>query len=551
MSFTGLKTHKLKLSLLGLFLIALSSTAFRAPDIYFEIQRAFSIWSDVFTEISLRYVDEVDPAFLMRTGIDAMLQTLDPYTVLIDESETRELDLITRGTYAGVGLEVRRKDGFFTVIHVMEGYSAFKAGIRPGDIIVAIDDFRLDELAPDEVNTLMLGDAGSEVSLLIQTPDKQQPREVKLLRERIVVGNISFADWIDQDMGLAYIHLSRFSPRAASDIADKIQEYQQENALKALILDMRNNPGGLLNEAVEIVDLFVEADIEVVRINGRVMEMNESYKTSNDVLFDGPLFILQNESSASASEVVAGSLQDLDRAIIVGQPSYGKGLVQIIRQLSYNTSLKITTSKYLLPSGRSIQSIDYGRDYDGYTMKMDTIRNDFQTKNGRLVQDGKGIDPDILLEEPSYGSFAEAILRQDHLFDFANEYVSELDSTATIDESDIMKQFEAYLKRIDFDFETQAEQYYALMRDELTASGISLSSDLDLALNTELSSQTRSLYEFDKKEIARLLILSVTERLKGDKVRVKRSLELDEWINTVKEWAQNPSQYTNLLQGKI
>lgn len=549
--FTSLRKHKFKASLIGLFLLAMSSTAFRAPDIYFEIQRGFAIWSDVFTEVSLRYVDEVDPAFLVRTGIDAMLQTLDPYTVLIDESETRELDLITRGTYAGVGLEVRKKDGLFTVIHVMEGYSAFKAGIRPGDHILAIDGFVLTDLAPDEVNTLMLGDAGSEITLTIQTPDGEQSSEIKLIRERIVVGNISYADWVDADLGLGYIHLSRFSPRAASDIAEKIQDFQKGDSLKALILDMRNNPGGLLNEAVGIVDLFVEEGIEVVSISGRVTEMNESYKTENDVLFEGPLFILQNEGSASASEVVAGALQDLDRALILGQPSYGKGLVQIIRSLSYNTSLKITTSKYLLPSGRSIQSIDYGRDYKGFTAQTDSIRNAFKTKNGRLVRDGKGIDPDILLEEPEYGSYAEALLRQDHIFDFANAYSNELNATSALEEDQILNAFKAYLKKVDFDYDTDAEELYTLLKEELLKSNIEVNSELESAIKDNLLKQSSNLFEEDQKVINRLLILSITERLKGDKARDRKNLELDEWVKEVTNWVKDPSKYKAELLGKV
>jgi carboxyl-terminal processing protease len=539
-----------KLALLAIAVICLLSiSAFRKSDVYFEIQRAFSIWSDVFNEISIRYVDEVDPAFLAKTGIDAMLEALDPYTVLIDESESRELDLITRGTYAGIGVEVRKIDGLLTVVHVIEGYPAFKAAIRPGDVISEIDGVSLKGLSPDEANTLMLGDVGSEIALTVIRGDSEI-REVSLVRERIVVGNISYASWIDQSAGLGYLHLSRFAPQAAADVKEEMTKFMQEDSLKAIIIDLRNNPGGLLSEAVNIVDLFVPKDVEVVSVKGRMLEMNEAYRTQSDVFFKGPVFILQNEGSASASEIVAGALQDLDRAVILGTSSYGKGLVQIIRPLSYNTSLKMTTAKYLLPSGRSIQSIDYGRSDAGYTAVKDSTRNKFFTSAGRTVQDGKGIDPDISLDELNYGLYVEELLIGDYIFDFSNQYAKQIDSTSVLNMQNVMTDFKAYLDEQDFTFEGPSQAYLVALKESIEKQNVSLSKVTETELATIALKESVFYYQQDFDVIQRLIELELVERVYGEKKRYKRTLEMDKWILAIQSLIKTPNRIDQYLNGQ-
>lgn len=528
----------------------LSLSAFQKSDVYFEIQRAFSIWSDVFNEISIRYVDDVDPAFLAKTGIDAMLEALDPYTVLIDESESRELDLITRGTYAGIGVEVRKIDGSLTVVHVVEGYPAFKAAIRPGDIITEIDGVSLKGLSPDEANTLMLGDVGSTIILTIDKGDGEEASQISLVRERIVVGNVSYASWIDQSKGLGYLHLSRFAPQAAADVKAEMVKFMKEDSLKALILDLRNNPGGLLNEAVGIVDLFVPEGQEVVSVSGRMLEMNESYKTQSPVFFKGAVFILQNEGSASASEIVAGALQDLDRAVILGTSSYGKGLVQIIRPLSYNTSLKMTTAKYLLPSGRSIQSIDYGRSESGYTASVDSTRNRFSTKAGRIVQDGKGIDPDVNLDELKYGIFVEDLLIGEYIFDFSNQYASKIDTTDALNMKQVMEDFKVYLEKNNFSFEGPSESYLKAFKESIASQNVALSAAAEQELKTISAKEYVYYYQEDAAVIERLIELELIERVYGENKRNKRTLEMDKWILAIESLLKTPNRIDQYLNGQ-
>lgn len=528
----------------------LSISAFKKSDVYFEIQRAFSIWSDVFNEISIRYVDDVDPAFLAKTGIDAMLEALDPYTVLIDESESRELDLITRGTYAGIGVEVRKIDGSLTVVHVVEGYPAFKAAIRPGDIITEIDGVSLKGLSPDEANTLMLGDVGSTIILTIDKGDGEEASQISLVRERIVVGNVSYASWIDQSKGLGYLHLSRFAPQAAADVKAEMVKFMEEDSLKAIILDLRNNPGGLLNEAVGIVDLFVPEGQEVVSVSGRMLEMNESYKTQSPVFFKGAVFILQNEGSASASEIVAGALQDLDRAVILGTSSYGKGLVQIIRPLSYNTSLKMTTAKYLLPSGRSIQSIDYGRSESGYTASVDSTRNRFSTKAGRMVQDGKGIDPDVNLDELKYGIFVEDLLIGEYIFDFSNQYASKMDTTDALNMKQVMEDFKVYLEKNNFSFEGPSESYLKAFKESIASQNVALSAAAEQELKTISAKEYVYYYQEDAAVIERLIELELIERVYGENKRNKRTLEMDKWILAIESLLKTPNRIDQYLNGQ-
>lgn len=531
-------------------LLAMSSLAYQASDIYFEIQRGFTVWSDVIREVSLRYVDEVDPAFLTKVGIDAMLKTLDPYTVLIDESASRELDIITKGTYAGVGLEVRRRDGSFIVYQVQEGYPAFKAGIRPGDEILEIDGVPLSGLSVEDANSLMLGDAGSVLTLKILHGKDGQTERLELERERISLGNIGYSDWLNKQQGVGYIQLTRFAPQAAADIRQKIEAFSQGDSLKLLILDFRNNPGGLLNEAVDIVDLFVEAGIDVVSTDGRLSEMNDRYTTDEDIAYAGPLVILQNSSSASASEVVAGALQDLDRAVVIGERSYGKGLVQIIRPLSYDNSLKITVSRYLLPSGRSIQRISYDRNEGGFTQQEDSTRQAFQTKSGRKVLDGRGIDPDIQLSRRIESDFLNKLLREDHIFDFANDWVENKKRLADDIQDQLLVDFESYLEQQDFSFETESDYIYKQLIASLEQEGVSVGAQSGLQqMQRLLETQKEQQVESDQKELGRILELEVIERIKGSEQRKARSLMLDILVDKAIEVGLNAEQYQAVLEG--
>lgn len=431
------------------------SVAFtQAGDLFFQIKKQLTIFSDAYKEVATLYVEEVSPEKMMRTGLDAMLRELDPYTVFIAEGEQQQMEIISTGSYGGVGIDAGYRGDNIVVIAPIEGYPADRAGIRPGDIILKVNEVSVAGISPEEVQQLTIGDPGSKVSFTIERAGIDEPLLFELERERIEVRNIEYSGRFDDYENLGYIKLTRFGQRSAEEIREKLLEFQADG-LNGLILDLRNNPGGLLNEAVDIVDKFIEPGVTVVETKGRIENENNTYVSDEPAVFDDlPIIVLMNEGSASASEVVAGALQDLDRAVILGETSFGKGLVQTVRPLSYNTSLKLTISQYFTPSGRSIQSIDYssGNGADGRQI-ADSLRRAFTTKNGRTVYDGFGIEPDITVNEEQLSRLQLALLQQNSFFFFVADYIAR---NGEKEPEEMYNLFIEYLDQENFDYETRA-----------------------------------------------------------------------------------------------
>ncbi|REL33367.1 S41 family peptidase [Rhodohalobacter sp. SW132] len=444
--------------LITIFLI--SSLAFvRQGDLYFQIKKQLTIFGDVYKEVATMYVEEVSPERIMRSGVNAMLRELDPYTVFIDEGEQQQMEIISQGTYGGIGLDAGFRGDQIVVIAPLEGYPAERAGIRSGDVILSINEVAVEGMNPDEVQQLTIGDAGTEVSLTIRRSGIEEPIRFDLVRERIEVKNIEYSGLIEGHENLAYLQLTRFGQRSAEEIREKLLGFKDQGSLDGLILDLRNNPGGLLNEAVEIVDKFVEPGVTVVETKGRMANQNTVFVTDEPAVFeDLPIVVLMNRGSASASEVVAGALQDLDRAVVVGQTSFGKGLVQTVRPLSYNTSLKITISQYYIPSGRSIQSVDYAGE-NGIEGRQipDSLRRAFTTKNGRTVYDGLGIEPDIKVDEGEDSRARVALLQNNKFFFFTADYIAEHGEDE--EPEDAYEKFLDYLERENFSYQLSADQH--------------------------------------------------------------------------------------------
>ena len=460
---------------LTIVVVALFFVAASKNDVFFEIKKNFTIFSEVFSEVSLRYVDEVDPGKLVQTGINAMLEVLDPYTVLIDESKNQEIDIITTGKYAGVGLEVGIRRGEVVVIAPIEGYSAEKKGVKSGDTILKINGIEVKDLSEQEMESQLYGEPGSQISLTVKRTGIQKPLEFELTRERIDVKSVPYSGFIDKPNGIAYIQLSQFSQQCALEVREALIALKEEQEIKGLVFDVRNNPGGLLDEAVSILDLFLPAGVEVVRIKGRLQENNQAFFTREPALFsDTKLIVLQNNGSASASEILAGALQDLDRALIMGETSYGKGLVQTIRPIAYNNALKITSSRYYIPSGRSIQSLKYSHlDRNDVSSVPDSIRQAFKTKHGRTVFDGIGIEPDVEVEEREFELVEVALLKDSYYFYFANEYVAKHDGILEKDISTkVFTDFKKYLKDQDFSYENSKDQSLKYLKGQLADSKV-------------------------------------------------------------------------------
>lgn len=517
-------------------------------DTFFLIKKNFTLFSEVIQEVNSRYVDETDPEKLIRHGISSMLELLDPYTVLIEE-DNQTLAILTTGRYAGVGIEVGARGGRLVVIAPTEGYSAFQKGVRAGDTIIRVDGISVVGMTLEDLDSLIRGEPGTLLVLTVERAGFDQPIEFELIRENIEIKNISFSGFVDADSTIGIVTLSRFGQGASSELREALMKLQKSGTLQGFILDLRNNPGGLLEEAVNIVDKFVGPGIQVVQTQGRSFDASFKASTDEPVLFYGPVAVLQNNGSASASEIVSGALQDLDRAVVIGSRSFGKGLVQIVRPLSYSTALKITTSRYYIPSGRSIQSAIYSHLEVGHTFQVpDSLRKEFKTRNGRTVLDGIGIDPDVVIDDSPQKLVEIALLQNSAYFFYANEFQSrnpvfKLDS---IDQS-TLDDFYAYLNRTGFDYTTRSERYLASLETQLTEDGID-SGGVDI-------STLRSLVRDHKKRelksiestIKNELYQELASRYRGETGRFNASNRFDPVVIKAVELLKNDSSLRQIL----
>ena len=394
-----------------------------AGDNYFEIGKNLEIFNELYKELNVYYVDETDPGQLMTTGIDAMLESLDPYTQYIAESEMEDYRIMTTGQYGGIGAMIRRKGDEVLISEPYENCPAVKSGIQAGDLIVEVDGRKVKGLDTEEVSKLLKGQAGTTVKV-VTSRNGAAPEVHDVVREEIKIPDVPYKGFVDAGKKVGYLRLNSFTQTAGTEVRNAVKELKDQGAEK-LVLDLRGNGGGLLREAVNIVNLFVPKGETVVETKGKIAEWDKTYKTLSEP-FDAkiPLVVLVDTGSASASEIVAGSLQDLDRAVVMGQRTFGKGLVQQTRDLNYNSKLKVTVAKYYIPSGRCIQKVDYAQhDSTGKAIiKADSLIRAFKTRGGRPVFDGRGIAPDIAVQEPEMPKVIGGLFTADAFFDFANKY---------------------------------------------------------------------------------------------------------------------------------
>ena len=535
------------ISVVAVFLIFIASiAAVRSGDIYFQIKKQLTIFSDIYKEVATLHVDEHSPEALMKKGIDAMLDSLDPYTSFVDEGQQQEMEILSTGTYGGIGVDVGYRGERIVVIAPFEGYPAERAGIRPGDIIQSINGLSTEGMNPEEVQRLSIGDIGSSVHLEIERRGIDQILEFELERERIEVKNITYSGLIGDGSDIGYVQLTRFGQNTSEELRLHLAEFKEQENLRGLILDFRNNPGGLLDEAVYVVDKFIEPGEMIVETRGRVQEQSRTFRSEEPALFDElPLVVLLNNGSASASEVVAGALQDLDRAVIIGESSFGKGLVQTIRPLSYNTSLRLTVSRYYTPSGRSIQSSGYGSEGDG---SSSSSRTEYQTRNGRAVYDGVGIKPDVEISSVELTHAETAIRQQNQYIFFINDYLAELGDPEGEIPGDLYDAFIAYLEDENFDYETQADKQIGNLKsnmDQFEDSGkaAELLDELDELAHIQKKNNLHN----SREGIEKSLKLEWISRTQGESEKMKLSIPMDEMINESLIVLRDPERYNRIL----
>ncbi len=452
-------------ALLSLCLLLTLGFVSDTSDRYFQIAKNMEIYGKVFTEINTQYVDPTSPTDLMRTGIDAMLESLDPYTIYYGESQIEYSKLINSGQYSGIGCDVVKKGESIILVDMKANGPADKAGLKVGDVLLSIDNAAITAArqGAEEVKTLLLGEKDTEVKLEVERAGKRFSYTVVRGGNEAQKEDVPYFAMVNDSTG--YILQLGFSGAASAKVAEAYRSLESQHDLKALILDLRGNLGGRLDQAVNICNHFLPSGQLIVEMRGRTRETQNKFFTRQQPLnTDIPLAVLVNGRSASASEIVAGAMQDLDRGVIIGIRSFGKGLVQNFRPLSYNTQMKITVAKYYTPSGRCIQAIDYSnRNPDGSVGKIsNSLVSEFQTQNGRKVYDGGGIDPDIKVQKERLAPIALALEAQNIIFDFATRFQSQYDSIAPPREFDIndeiYEDFVAYVSQRNFSFNTETEE---------------------------------------------------------------------------------------------
>ncbi|MGE0635274.1 MAG: S41 family peptidase [Bacteroidia bacterium] len=526
-------------------------------DNYFEITKNLDIFVTLFKELNLYYVDETKPGDLMKTGIEGMLESLDPYTNYIPESDIEDFRFMQTGQYGGIGALIRTMDKKIVIAEPYEDSPAQKAGLEAGDVIIEVNGKSTEGKNTEDISKILKGQPNTEVKLVLKREGVDKPIEKTIMREEIKVKSVPHFEMLNNEVG--YIKLNQFTDKCTEEVQTAFKELKEKKGMKALVLDLRGNPGGLLNEAVSLSNLFVEKGQLVVSTKGKVKEWEKTYKAANQALdMEIPLVVLVNSGSASASEIVSGTIQDLDRGVIVGQRSYGKGLVQTTRPLSYNTQLKVTTAKYYIPSGRCIQALDYShRNEDGSVGKVpDSLMKKFATKNGRPVFDGGGVLPDIVLEPVTYSQIARALMGKNMIFNFATKYKREHPTIPAVKEfqitDELFKEFTDYIADKDYEYSTHSEDVVKKFKE--TAEKEKYFKDVEAeyeALKAKLShNKNEDLVTF-KDEIKELLKEEIVSRYYYQKGRVESLLDRDPDVKEALSILADKSKYSSLLAGPV
>jgi len=539
-----------------LFVSSFVSGASKPDQRTFRISKNLTIFNSVFRELDMFYVDTLNYDKMVKGSIDNMLEKLDPYTVYMPEEETDDLTFMTTGEYAGIGAMIMKSGNDVCVSEPYEGMPAQRNGIRAGDVIQEIDGQKVSGKSVSAVSALLKGTPGTQIKIKLKRPGEKNIIEKSFIREKIQINPVKFSAAVADKVG--YVMLSEFTDRAAIELKAAVNELVHKNQIESLVLDIRNNGGGLIDEAIKIVGYFVPKGTEVVTTKGKNKEADRTYKTPTEPIFPQmKLVILANRSSASASEIVAGSIQDLDRGVIVGERTFGKGLVQNIRPIGFGGNLKVTTAKYYIPSGRCIQAIDYGhRNEDGSVGHIpDSLTSEFKTRAGRKVRDGGGIIPDTLTKDERKLNVAYYIFAQNLYFDFVTQYVLKHPAIATpvdfkLSDEDY-KAFTDYLIAKKFTYTTQTEKYYKELLEMAQYEGLDArAKDEFAALKAKLMPEVSKSLEENKSDIAELLSLEIIKRYYFQKGEIQYSLRTDKELKVALDLLKPKGKYSSILSEK-
>lgn len=556
MKISGIK--KTGIVIIGIVVLAVGFYSFKQDDKNFQVAKNLDIYYTLFRELNLFYVDDVEPNKLVKTSIDKMLESLDPYTNYIPEDDVEDFKFMTTGEYAGIGALISKQNGKIVIAEPYEGFPAQKSGLRAGDILLEVAGKVTENLSTEDVSNLLKGPANKPVLVKIQRIGQKKPMEIEIVREKIQIDPVPYYGMLNKETG--YIRLSNFTVDCTERVKIALIELKEKHGAKALVLDLRSNPGGLLMEAVRIANLFIPKGQEIVSTRGKVKQWDKVYTaTENPIDTIMPIAVLVNRGSASASEIVAGAIQDLDRGMIIGTRTFGKGLVQMTRDLSYNAKLKITTAKYYIPSGRCIQALDYShRNEDGSVgVVPDSLITKYTTKKGRIVFDGGGVVPDVTVEDEALSNLTINLVGQSIIFDYATYFNSKTEKIGSPEEytisPEIYTDFVQFVKSKDFKYESKTEEqldklldiakkekYYDLSKDEFEKLKLKLGHNLDQDL------------EHFKSEISELLTDEIVLRYYYQKGAIKAALRDDMDVKKAIELLGKPDSYASIFdKGRI
>ena len=521
---------------------------------YETISRNLDIFNLLYKELDLYYVDTFNTKKIINTGIDAMLDELDPYTIYIPEEKEEDFKFMMTGEYAGVGASIGKIGDYICFSDIYEGCPADKGGIKCGDRIVEINGKQAKGKSVSFISDMLRGKSGTELKLVIENPVTEKKRKVTIQREKITLPNIEYCDTLEA--GIGYIRFSQFTEKSAANFKQAFLDLKEKKNINSLIIDLRNNPGGLLDQATEIVNYFIENQETIVYTKSKIKELDEVCKAVKQPIDkEIPIVMLVNHNSASASEVFSGALQDLDRAVIVGERTYGKGLVQTTRNLPFGGKIKVTISKYYIPSGRCVQAINYAeKDEDGSVKRIpDSLTTEFKTKHGRIVRDGGGITPDITIEAHTLSTISYYLYTENIIFNYAVDYIAKHPKIASPKEFKFTEydDFKAYAKKQNFSYVLKTEETLKNLKELAKTEGyLDYSKDEFEALEKKLSHNLDQDLKLFEEEISQLISIEIMKQLYYQKGSIAESLKFDkvkqEAINILKD----KTRYNSILQPK-
>lgn len=550
-----MKYAKKNIPLFVIITVLLATVSFtNQDDKYFLIAKNLDIFATLFKEVNTYYVDDINPTDLVEKGIEAMLKSLDPYTNYISEDKIEDFRFMTTGEYGGIGAIIGKRDSAVMILDPYDGWPAQKAGLLISDKIVQIDDVVLTNHNTKQVSELLKGQAGTEVKLKIKRYNSDKLLDFTLIREKIQIDNVPYYGMIDEEIG--YFELTGFTRDASKEVKKAIDELKKLGA-KKFIFDLRRNSGGLLNQAVDVSNLFIDKNLEVVSTKGKVTDWNKTYNTLNTPLdIESPLIILTSGGTASAAEIVSGVVQDYDRGILVGKTTFGKGLVQATRPLTYNSQLKITTAKYYIPSGRCIQAIDYSNKEDGKAKKLaDSVRTAFQTKGGRTVYDGAGLKPDVEVKSTELPEVLITLTNKNLIFDFVtdfyfkNEKIADAKSFEVTDE--LYNEFTNWVSSKELTYETKVEKELTDLIKIAEKQKVKQTIETEIeALQSKIKHNKNQDLITHKELIKEVLETEIVSRYYGNKGQIESTFDNDEDLKKAIELLKDSEKYNSILSVK-